>query len=69
MNIQAKRILIVDDDNTIRRSLERYLSEQGYIVTVATNANEAMLAIHIESPDLVLSDVYMPGAPQVLRFP
>lgn len=61
MNIQAKRILIVDDDNTIRRSLERYLSEQGYIVTVATNANEAMLAIHIESPDLVLSDVYMPG--------
>ncbi|MEP7235511.1 MAG: sigma-54 dependent transcriptional regulator [Ignavibacteriota bacterium] len=61
MNIQPKKILIVDDDDTIRRSLERYLTQEGYVVFTAVNVNDAILAIHVESPDLVLSDVYMPG--------
>ena len=61
MDIQPKKILVVDDDSTIRRSLEKYLTLEGYLVTTASNVNDAMLCIREGSPDVILSDVYMPG--------
>src|ERR1700694_193828 len=61
MQTGAKRILVVDDDATTRRTLERFLTREGYLVSTAVNANDALLAVHVESPDIILSDIYMPG--------
>jgi DNA-binding NtrC family response regulator len=61
MQTTTKRILVVDDDATTRRTLERFLTREGYVVSTAVNANDALLAVHVESPDIILSDIYMPG--------
>ncbi|MDP4221293.1 MAG: sigma-54 dependent transcriptional regulator [Bacteroidota bacterium] len=61
MHTVTKKILVVDDDATTRRTLERFLTREGYIVSTAENANDALLAVHLESPDIILSDIYMPG--------
>jgi len=57
----TKRILVVDDDATARRTLERFLTKIGYDVVTAATAEEALLAVEIDHPDIVLSDIYMPG--------
>ena len=56
-----KKILVVDDDATARRTLERYLAKQNYTVVTASNGNEGLLAVQTDEPDIVLSDIYMPG--------
>jgi DNA-binding NtrC family response regulator len=61
MITQLKKILVVDDDATARRTLERFLTSEGYTITTAADANEALLAVHVDAPDIVLSDIYMPG--------
>ncbi|HET9135640.1 MAG TPA: sigma-54 dependent transcriptional regulator, partial [Candidatus Kapabacteria bacterium] len=61
MTTRLKKILVVDDDATARRTLERFLTSEGYTVTTAADANEALLAVHVDAPDIVLSDIYMPG--------
>jgi DNA-binding NtrC family response regulator len=55
------RILVVDDDATARRSLERFLTQIGHTVTLASDGNDALLAVASEHPQLVLTDIYMPG--------
>ena len=61
MPAQGKRILVVDDDATARRTLERFLTREGFSVTTAANANEGLLAVQVDQPEIVLSDIYMPG--------
>jgi DNA-binding NtrC family response regulator len=55
-----KKILVVDDDATARRTLERYLAKHNYNVVTAANGNEGLLAVEMDAPDIVLSDIYMP---------
>ena len=55
-----KRILIVDDDRTLRKILKRHLENQGYLVEAVPSAVEALDLFEIEPPDLVVSDVMMP---------
>jgi FixJ family two-component response regulator len=55
------RILVIDDDATARRTLERFLTREGFTVSTAANANEGLLAVQVDQPDIVLSDIYMPG--------
>ncbi len=55
------RILVVDDDATARRALERFLTQIGHTVFVAADGNEALLALASEHPQVVLTDIYMPG--------
>jgi DNA-binding NarL/FixJ family response regulator len=55
-----KRILIVDDDRTIRMALRRNLENHGYIVADASSGLEALQSFQDEPPDLVVSDVMMP---------
>jgi len=55
------RILVIDDDATARRTLERFLIREGFTVSTAANANEGLLAVQVDQPDIVLSDIYMPG--------
>ncbi len=54
-------LLIVDDEPTILQSLGGLLSDEGFEVTTAANGYEALKTIEMESPDLVLLDIWMPG--------
>ena len=58
---EADHLLVIDDDRRIRALLSRYLSEQGYRVTVAANAAEARKRLRGLSFDLLIVDVMMPG--------
>jgi putative two-component system response regulator len=55
------RILIVDDEEPIRRSLVRLLTKAGYECTTAADAGEARSLLGMQSFDLMLCDVTMPG--------
>jgi DNA-binding NarL/FixJ family response regulator len=55
-----KKILIVDDDNILRKVLRNYLEQQGYQVQDAFSGSEGLKAFELHSPDLIVSDVAMP---------
>jgi putative two-component system response regulator len=55
------RILIVDDEEPIRRSLVRLLTKAGYECGTAADAGEARLLLDAQAFDLMLCDVTMPG--------
>jgi two-component system phosphate regulon response regulator OmpR len=57
----APHLLVVDDDARLRALLQRFLSEQGWRVTVASDAAEARGALAALSFDLLVLDVMMPG--------
>lgn len=57
----AQRLLVVDDDKGIRETMQLALSEEGYIVDTANDAEEAMEAIRANAPDLLVLDVMLPG--------
>ena len=54
-------ILVVDDDDPVRVMLARLLRTQGYTVTQAENAEKARQALDVSRPNLVISDIVMPG--------
>jgi two-component system phosphate regulon response regulator OmpR len=54
-------ILVVDDDERLRKLLRKYLSDNGYAVTTAADANEARQQLGAIAPDLIVLDVMMPG--------
>ncbi len=54
-------ILIVDDDKRIRTLLSRFLAGEGYLVSAAANAEEAMARLEDMTFDLIVLDVMMPG--------
>lgn len=55
-----KHLLIVDDDPLIARMYENKMQVDGYDVAVASNGEEALLAVRRKKPDLMLLDVMMP---------
>lgn len=55
-----KRILVVDDDKTLRKVLTRFLENQGYLVEEVSSGIEGLKAFAENPPDLVVSDVMMP---------
>jgi two-component system, OmpR family, phosphate regulon response regulator OmpR len=54
-------LLIVDDDVRLRELLRRYLSDNGFRVTTAADANEARSNLASFAFDLIVLDVMMPG--------
>lgn len=54
------RILVVDDEANIRSLLEEILSEEGYEVTIAADAEQARRARDRNDYDLILLDIWMP---------
>ena len=56
------RILIVEDDDTLRRVTQLHLEKQGYLTAVATDAVAALETLQREPRDLVISDLHLPGA-------
>jgi DNA-binding NtrC family response regulator len=57
----ARRVLVVDDDPAIRASLAEALEDEGISVCVAASAEQALAVLDREAPDVVLTDVRMPG--------
>ena len=54
-------ILIVDDEVSIQRSLEAVLQDEGYQVTMASNAEDALEELSKFRPDIIMLDIWMPG--------
>jgi len=54
------RILVVDDDRSVRESLRRSLQFNGYDVDMASDGAEALALVHAVNPDVIIMDVMMP---------
>jgi PleD family two-component response regulator len=59
-NKQGYKILVVDDEDHIRRILKFQLEKHGYRVVLAENGEVALELVRRESPDLILLDLMMP---------
>lgn len=55
------RILVVDDDESLRRVTQVQLEQEGYVVSTAPNGKEALALLEKSPQDLVISDLKMPG--------
>jgi len=55
------RILVVDDEAAIRRSLSGILADEGYEAALAEDGEKALAAVRERAPDAVLLDIAMPG--------
>ena len=55
------RVLLVDDDPLQRKLLQRTLTERGFDVTTAADAEDALQRVAASQPDAIVSDVLMPG--------
>jgi signal transduction histidine kinase/CheY-like chemotaxis protein len=60
-DLEGLRVLVVDDDEDARELVQAVLESSGCRVTVAEGADAALDAIAREVPDVLLSDVGMPG--------
>ncbi|MBN1961152.1 MAG: response regulator [Deltaproteobacteria bacterium] len=56
----AKKILLVDDSNTVLLMERMLLANEGYELLTASNGREAIIKATEEKPDLILLDVVMP---------
>lgn len=61
MPIEKANILIVEDNDSIRTSLSMLLSEYGYAVRSAEDGFSALIEIRNQVPDIIVSDLHMPG--------
>ncbi len=57
----AKRLLVVDDEAKLLRAVAVTLREEGYEVTTARSGADALVAVNASVPDLIVSDIRMPG--------
>ena len=55
------RILVVEDEDSIRSLLEEYLTMTGYAVACASSAKQALEVMRTTRPEIVLLDIRMPG--------
>jgi nitrogen regulation protein NR(I) len=55
------KILIIDDDDQLRRSFEKLLSEESYSVDVAPSGEAGLKKIKADPPDVVVLDMKLPG--------
>ena len=67
---QGARILVVDDEPQIRRSLQVNLERSGYAVETVATGEAALTSFHNRHPDIVILDLIMPriGGPAVVRL-
>ena len=57
----AHRILVVDDEASARSGLEKLLRQAGYTVDTARDGNDALLVAADHPPEVVVTDLKMPG--------
>jgi CheY-like chemotaxis protein len=60
MEVNEKRILLVEDDRFLRRACEGSLRQRGFTMLTAINGEEGLQLARAEVPDLILLDMLMP---------
>ncbi|RZI86063.1 MAG: response regulator [Rubrivivax sp.] len=55
-----KKILVIDDSNTIRRSAEIFLKQGGYEVVLAEDGFDALAKVNDHEPSIIFCDILMP---------
>src|SRR4051794_23983356 len=60
MSVRERRVLVVDDDVSIRGFLAEALRDEGYEVQTAGNGHDALALLREWRPDLILLDLMMP---------
>lgn len=58
---KERRILVVDDERTIREVVRRYLELEGFAVIEAETGPQALSIVYDSKPDLIVLDVMLPG--------
>ena len=56
-----KKILLIDDDDTITELFGEYFKTKGFIVQTANNGRDALSIFQSFNPDIIVSDIMMPG--------
>ncbi|WP_027184435.1 sensor histidine kinase [Desulfovibrio inopinatus] len=57
----SRRVLLVDDDNAIRKSINDYLCDQGHEIMEVSDGDKALIELARSTIDIVLLDLRMPG--------
>ena len=57
----TKKILVIDDEELIIKSLSQLLEKNGYEVFIAKNGQDAIVMAEEEDFDLILTDIRLPG--------
>lgn len=60
MTGRAVRVLVAEDDETLRETVVELLADEGHEVRGAANGHDALLAIENWTPDIAILDVMMP---------
>ena len=55
-----RKVLVIDDSNTIRRSAEIFLKQGGYEVVLAEDGFDALSKVNDHAPDIIFCDILMP---------
>lgn len=61
MSSNNNKILIIDDDQSIRIALKFILKKNGYVVIEAVDGNEGLKQIKKFNPDIIITDLLMPN--------
>ncbi len=60
VDIRGKKVMVIDDSNTIRRSAEIFLTQAGCQVILAQNGFEALAKVNDHQPCIIFCDILMP---------
>lgn len=58
--LASRKVLVIDDSNTIRRSAEIFLKQGGYEVVLAEDGFDALSKVNDHAPDVIFCDILMP---------
>src|SRR5690606_12927058 len=61
--------LLVEDDSGLRELLQEELEAEGYAVTACSDAESGLLALREQVPDMLISDLRLPGADGLSLLP
>jgi DNA-binding response OmpR family regulator len=59
--LAGERVLVVDDEPTVREVVQHYLEREGYRVQAADDGPAALAALAADAPDLIVLDLMLPG--------
>ncbi len=57
----SRKVLLIDDDNSLRRVTEYSLQSAGFDVVSAADGKQGLAVFHAERPEVVITDIQMPG--------
>ena len=60
-NAPTRRVLVVDDDDAVRETLEDLLATLGYLADLVPSGPEALARVERRRYDIVITDLLMPG--------